>query len=49
MSYVAQGNDFVYSQDPIDFAHWFLLVGVVCRIPQVVSFPKKCLVLLVYH
>ena len=38
---LAQGNDFVYSQKPIDFAHWFLLVGVVCLIPQVVSFPKK--------
>lgn len=38
---LAQGNDFVYSLKPIDFAHWFLLVGVVCLIPQVVSFPKK--------
>ncbi|WP_250434285.1 hypothetical protein [Hanstruepera flava] len=38
---LAQGNDFVYNQKPIDFAHWFLLVGVVCLIPQVVSFPKK--------
>ena len=38
---LAQGNDFVYSQKPIDFAHWFLLVGVICLIPQVVSFPKK--------
>lgn len=38
--FLAQGNDFVYSQKPIDFAHWFLLVGVVCMIPQVVSFPK---------
>jgi hypothetical protein len=38
---LAQGNDFVYSQQPIDFAHWLLLVGIVCLIPQVVSFPKK--------
>jgi len=38
---LAQGNDFVYSQEPIDFAHWFLLVGIVLLIPQVVSFPKK--------
>ncbi len=38
---LAQGNDFVYSQKPIDFAHWFLLVGAVCLIPQVISFPKK--------
>lgn len=38
---LAQGNDFVYQQKPIDFAHWFLLLGVVFLIPQVVSFPKK--------
>jgi len=37
---LAQGNDFVYSQKPIDFAHWFFLGGVVLLIPQVVSFPK---------
>ena len=38
---LAQGNDYVYSQEPIDFAHWFLLIGVVFLIPQVISFPKK--------
>jgi len=38
---LAQGNDFVYSQKPIDFAHWFLLIGAVFLIPQVVNFPKK--------
>lgn len=38
---MSKGNDFVYAQKPIDFAHWFLLVGVVLLIPQVVSFPKK--------
>tara|TARA_R110002073_G_scaffold125199_1_gene269706 strand:- start:5866 stop:6453 length:588 start_codon:yes stop_codon:yes gene_type:complete len=38
---LTKGNAFVYSQQPIDFAHWFLLVGVVFLIPQVVSFPKK--------
>ena len=38
---LAQGNDFVYSQRPIDFAHWFLFVGVTCLIPQIISFPKK--------
>ncbi|MEP2937552.1 MAG: hypothetical protein ABJM06_09465 [Gilvibacter sp.] len=38
---LAQGNEFVYSQEPIDFAHWFLLVGAVLLIPQVISFPKK--------
>jgi len=37
---LAQGNDFVYSQKPIDFAHWFLLIGAVLLIPQVVSAPK---------
>ena len=38
---LAQGNDFVYSQKPIDFAHWFLLIGAVFLIPQTVFFPKK--------
>ncbi|QOD59628.1 hypothetical protein H9I45_09675 [Polaribacter haliotis] len=38
---LAQGNEFVYAQKPIDFAHWFLLLGVVFMIPQVISFPKK--------
>jgi len=38
---LAQGNEFVYSQKPIDFAHWFLLVGSVFLIPQVVFFPKS--------
>ncbi|QNL22212.1 hypothetical protein HZR84_09775 [Hyphobacterium sp. CCMP332] len=38
---LAKGNDFVYNQEPIDFAHWFLLIGVTLLIPQVVNFPKK--------
>ena len=38
---LTKGNDFVYSQEPIDFAHWFLLIGAVLLIPQTVSFPKK--------
>lgn len=38
---LTQGNDYVYSQEPIDFAHWFLLVGAVFMIPQVLSFPKN--------
>lgn len=38
---LAQGNDFVYAQKPIDFTHWFLLLGVVFMMPQVVSFPNK--------
>ena len=38
---LAKGNDFVYNQEPIDFAHWFLLIGVTLLIPQTVTFPKK--------
>ncbi|ULC59683.1 hypothetical protein MBM09_01600 [Flaviramulus sp. BrNp1-15] len=38
---LAKGNDFIYAQRPIDFAHWFLLIGVVLIMPQVVSFPNK--------
>ena len=38
---LAKGNDFVYQQEPIDFAHWFLLIGVTLLIPQTVNFPKK--------
>jgi len=37
---LTKGNDFVYRQEPIDFAHWFLLVGVVLLIPQTISFPR---------
>lgn len=38
---LSRGNDFVYAQKPIDFAHWFLLLGVIFMIPQVIYFPKK--------
>lgn len=38
---LAQGNDFVYALQPIDFAHWSLLLGVVFMMPQVVTFPNK--------
>jgi hypothetical protein len=38
---LTKGNEFVYNQEPIDFAHWFLLVGVTLLIPQTVTFPKK--------
>lgn len=38
---LAQDNDFVYNQEPIDFAHWLLLIGVVMMIPQVVNLPTK--------
>jgi hypothetical protein len=40
---LTKGNEYVYSQEPIDFAHWFLLVGAVFMIPQVLSFPKSIL------
>ncbi|MCR9154609.1 MAG: hypothetical protein ACPGVV_08880 [Croceimicrobium sp.] len=38
---LAQGIDWVYSQKPIDFAHWFLLIGALCLLPQVFDFPAK--------
>lgn len=38
---LAKGNDFVYAQKPIDFAHWFLLIGAALLIPQIGLFPKK--------
>ncbi len=38
---LAQGEEFVNNQEPIDFAHWFLFVGVVMLIPQVVLFPNR--------
>lgn len=38
---LAQGNEFVYSQQPIDFAHWLILSGSVLLIPQTVTFPPK--------
>lgn len=38
---LVKGNEFVYNQEPIDFAHWFLLIGVTLLIPQTVTFPKK--------
>jgi hypothetical protein len=38
---LSKGNEFVYNLKPIDFAHWFMLIGVVLLIPQVISFPKK--------
>ena len=38
---LAQGVDFMYNQKPIDFAHWFLLIGAVLLIPQTTVFPNK--------
>ncbi|MCH2035031.1 MAG: hypothetical protein MK202_16095 [Tenacibaculum sp.] len=38
---LAQGNGFVYSLQPIDFAHWSLLLGVAFLIPQLGQFPKS--------
>ena len=32
--------DALHSQEPIDFAHWFLLIGVLLLIPQIGNFPK---------
>lgn len=29
------------NQEPIDFAHWFLLIGVLLLIPQIGNFPKS--------
>lgn len=37
---LAQGTEFVRSQQPVDFAHWCLLVGVVFTIPHSMSFHK---------
>ncbi len=37
---LTQGNDFVYNQRPIDFAHWLLMLGVVLMIPRTIAFPK---------
>lgn len=38
---LAQGISFVRAQQPIDFAHWCLLIGVVFTIPHSVSFHKE--------
>jgi hypothetical protein len=32
--------DALHAQEPIDFAHWFMLIGVLMLIPQVGNFPK---------
>ena len=31
----------LHSQEPIDFAHWFMLIGVLLLIPQIGNFPKS--------
>lgn len=38
---LTNGNEWVYAQRPIDFTHWFLLLGVALLIPQVGLFPNK--------
>lgn len=38
---LAQGRSFVASQAPIDFAHWFLLLGVTLLVPKTVTFPPN--------
>ena len=32
--------DALHSQEPIDFAHWFMLIGALLLIPQIGNFPK---------
>ena len=32
--------DALHSQEPIDFAHWCMLIGVLLLIPQIGNFPK---------
>ena len=29
------------NQQPIDFTHWFMLIGVLLLIPQIGNFPKS--------
>ncbi|XOV82525.1 MAG: hypothetical protein ACFHXK_16900 [bacterium] len=31
----------LHAQTPIDFAHWFLLIGLLLLVPQGMSFPKS--------
>lgn len=38
---LAQGQDFVNAQQPIDFAHWCLFIGAVLLLPQSFEFPKS--------
>ena len=38
---LAQGNEFVYNQKPIDFAHWFLLIGVTLLLPHLFKFKRS--------
>ncbi|CAL2077517.1 hypothetical protein [Tenacibaculum sp. 190524A02b] len=38
---LSNGNGFVYAQQPIDFTHWFLLIGVAFMIPAIGLFPKN--------
>jgi len=38
---LTNGNDWVYAQKPLDFTHWFLLLGVALLMPQLGQFPKK--------
>ena len=32
--------DDLHAQEPIDFAHWLMLLGVLCLVPQTSRFPK---------
>lgn len=35
------GIDALHAQEPIDFAHWFMLIGVLLLVPQATHFPKS--------
>ncbi len=38
-----QGFDFLQAQRPLDFAHWFMLLGALLMIPLNSMFPKSVL------
>ena len=31
----------LHNQEPIDFSHWFMIIGVLLLIPQIGNFPKS--------
>ena len=31
----------LHNQEPIDFSHWFMIIGVLFLIPQIGNFPKS--------
>ena len=38
---LSMGTDFIQQQKPVDFAHWFLLIGAVSMISFSLVFPKS--------